>query len=117
MEEQSRAQELSVREISLIRELAQIRKEHKKELEYEKFDGYELPPRTQFSMLNKPAVSIKYGVMKFNIQFIQLLLEANGLAAGKDHLFFRSLKTLTVHPSVPFQKVHQVKLQLLQNLY
>ena len=65
MEEKSRTQELSVREISLIRELAQIRKEHKRELEYEKFDGYELPPRTQFSMLNKPAVSIKYGVMKF----------------------------------------------------
>ena len=73
MEEQIRAQELSVREIYLIRELAQIRKKHKKELEYEKFDGYELPPRTQFSMLNKPAVSIKYGVMKFNIQFIQHL--------------------------------------------
>ena len=52
MEEKSREQELSVREISLIRELAQIRKEHKRELEYEKFDGYELPPRTQFSMLN-----------------------------------------------------------------
>ena len=67
MEEKSREQELSVREISLIRELAQIRKEHKRELEYEKFDGYELPPRTQFSMLNKPAVSIKYGVMKFNM--------------------------------------------------
>lgn len=48
MEEKSREQELSVREISLIRELAQIRKEHKRELEYEKFDGYELPPRTQF---------------------------------------------------------------------
>lgn len=64
MEEKSRAQELSVREISLIRELAQIRKEHKRELEYEKFDGYELPPRTQFSMLNKPAVSIKYGEIK-----------------------------------------------------
>lgn len=71
-EEQSRAQELSVREISLIRELAQIRKEHKRELEYEKFDGYELPPRTQFSMLNKPAVSIKYGVMKFNMACIRL---------------------------------------------
>ena len=67
MEEKGREQELSVREISLIRELTQIRKEHKRELEYEKFDGYELPPRTQFSMLNKPAVSIKYGVMKFNM--------------------------------------------------
>ena len=39
MEEKSREQELSVREISLIRELAQIRKEHKRELEYEKFDA------------------------------------------------------------------------------
>ena len=72
MEEKNRAQELSVREISLIRELTQIRKEHKRELEYEKFDGYELPPRTQFSMLNKPAVSIKYGVMKFNMACIRL---------------------------------------------
>ena len=87
MEEKSREQEMSAREISLIRELAQIRKEYKRELEYEKFDGYELPPRTQFSMLNKPAVSIKYGVMKFNMACIQVLLEANGLAAGKDHQF------------------------------
>lgn len=42
MEEKSREQEMSAREISLIRELAQIRKEYKRELEYEKFDGYEL---------------------------------------------------------------------------
>ena len=72
MEEKSREQETSAREISLIRELAQIRKEYKRELEYEKFDGYELPPRTQFSMLNKPAVSIKYGVMKYNMACIRL---------------------------------------------
>ena len=72
MEEKSREQETSAREISLIRELAQIRKEYKRELEYEKFDGYELPPRTQFFMLNKPAVSIKYGVMKFNMACIRL---------------------------------------------
>ena len=115
-----------LREISLIRELAQIRKEHKRELEYEKFDGYELPPRTQFSMLNvirilgSPAyicvlqrkdrksiaitpcaaehpMSFKVPdklltdgqcrMMINGIQFIQVLLEANGLAAGKDHQF------------------------------
>ena len=35
MEEKSREQEMSAREISLIRELAQIRKEYKRELEYE----------------------------------------------------------------------------------
>ena len=84
MEEKSRAQELSVREISLIRELAQIRKEHKRELEYEKFDGYELPPRTQFSMLNKPAVSIKYGVMKFNMALVTIPAESRRMNVGKD---------------------------------
>ena len=47
-------------------------KNKKRELEYENFDGYELPPRTQFSMLNKPALSIKYGVMKFNMACIRL---------------------------------------------
>ena len=53
------------KELSLLDSLySDIKKE---ELEYEKFDGYELPPRTQFSMLNKPAVSIKYSVMKFNM--------------------------------------------------
>lgn len=36
MEEKSREQELSVREISLIRELTQIRKEHKRELRLRK---------------------------------------------------------------------------------
>ena len=85
MEEKSREQELSVREISLIRELTQIRKEHKRELEYEKFDGYELPPRTQFSMLNKPAVSIKYGVMKFNMACIRLF-EGIKYAKAGNHL-------------------------------
>ena len=67
-----------------IRELAQIRKEHKRELEYEKFDGYELPPRTQFSMLNKPAVSIKYGVMKFNMACIPVDKASNLLLQQDD---------------------------------
>lgn len=56
----------SAKEAQLIRELVQARMEQQGELEYEKFDGYEIPPRTQFSMLNKPAVSIKYGKMTFN---------------------------------------------------
>ena len=77
MEEKSRAQELSVREISLIRELAQIRKEHKRELEYEKFDGYELPPRTQFSMLNMKLrkTQLSYRLKKMN---------GNGSQGGKN---------------------------------
>lgn len=92
MEEKSRAQELSVREISLIRELAQIRKEHKRELEYEKFDGYELPPRTQFSMLNKPAVSIKYGVLLY-------WMSSNGKQALLQYRFFPLEKSCAVDVS------------------
>lgn len=56
----------------LIRLLALSRKEQKSELEYEDLDGYELPPRTQFSMLKKPAVSIKYGRMTFNMASIRM---------------------------------------------
>ena len=72
MAEVDKRQELSLREVELIRELAQIRKEKSEELEFEKFDGYELPPRTQFSMVKKPAVSIKYGEMTFNMACIRL---------------------------------------------
>ena len=39
---------------------------------YESFEGYELPPRTQFSMLKKPEVSIKYGQLTFNMAAIRL---------------------------------------------
>lgn len=46
--------------------------EQKSELEYEDLEGYELPPRTQFSMLKKPAVTIKYGKMTFNMAAIRL---------------------------------------------
>ena len=72
MAEVDKRQELSLREVELIRELAQIRKKKSEELEFEKFDGYELPPRTQFSMVKKPAVSIKYGEMTFNMACIRL---------------------------------------------
>lgn len=75
MEEKSREQELSVREISLIRELTQIRKEHKRELEYEKFDGYELPPRTQFSML---IISLREGMKLRKTQLSYRLKKMNG---------------------------------------
>ena len=63
---------ITPREAELIQELAKLRKEQKQELEYETFDGYELPPPTQFPMLKKPAVSIKYGQLKFNMASIRL---------------------------------------------
>lgn len=104
MEEKSREQELSVREISLIRELTQIRKEHKRELEYEKFDGYicvlqrkdrksiAITPCTaehpmSFKVPDRLLTDGQCRMMINGIQFIQALLEANGLAAGKDHQF------------------------------
>lgn len=63
---------LAQREQALIQELIKTKQEQKQELEFESFEGYELPPRTQFSMLKKPAVSIKYGKMTFYMACIRL---------------------------------------------
>ena len=41
-------------------------------IDYESFEGYEVPPRTQFAMLNKPAVSSKDGKMTFNMACVRL---------------------------------------------
>ena len=60
-------QSFTARELELIQELVRSRMEKNEELQYESFEGYELPPRTQFSMLKKPAVSIKYGQLTFNM--------------------------------------------------
>jgi hypothetical protein len=67
-----KGQSFTAREFDLIRELVKTRMEQQAKLEYEDFDGYELPPRTQFSMLKKPAVSIKYGQLIFNKACIRL---------------------------------------------
>lgn len=56
----------------LIRQLVKSRMSQKHTLEYENLDGYVLPPRTQFSMLKKPAFSIKYGKLVFNMACIRL---------------------------------------------
>lgn len=60
----------------LIRQLVKSRMEQGKELEYEDLSGYELPPRTQFSMLSKPAVSIRYGKLTFNSTSVRLFEDA-----------------------------------------
>ena len=52
-----KGQSYSAKEQELIRQLIQARLEKQSELGYEDLEGYELPPRTQFSMLNKPAVT------------------------------------------------------------
>ena len=60
----------------LIRQLVKSRMAQGQELEFEDLSGYELPPRTQFSMLSKPAVSIKYGKMTFNMASVRMFDEA-----------------------------------------
>lgn len=65
-------QSFTAREFELIQEFVRSRMEKNEELQYESFEGYELPPRTQFSMLKKPAVSIKYGQLTFNMAAIRL---------------------------------------------
>ncbi len=62
------------REEELIQELVASRLAQKSELGFEDFDGYEVPPPTQFSMLKKPAVTIKYGKLLFNMASIRLFL-------------------------------------------
>ena len=63
-------QSFTAREFELIQELVRFRMEKNEELQYESFEGYELPPRTQFSMLKKPAVSIRQ--LTFNMVAIRL---------------------------------------------
>lgn len=63
---------MSEKEFVLIQALVKEKLEHGEELEYEKFDGYELPPSTQFSMVKKPTVTIKYGKIRFNMAAIRL---------------------------------------------
>ena len=63
---------MSEKEFMLIQALVKEKLERGEELEYEKFDGYELPPSTQFSMLKKPTVTIKYGKLRFNMAAIRL---------------------------------------------
>lgn len=59
----------------LIRMLVRSRMTQKQEMEFEDLDGYVLPPRTQFSMVNKPSVSLRYGKIVFNMACIRLFDE------------------------------------------
>ena len=63
---------ITLREREIVREFAKAKMEANSELHYEDLNDYEIPPRTQFSMLNKPAVSIKYKEMTFNMASIRL---------------------------------------------
>lgn len=58
---------------------AKAKLEAQSELQYEDLSDYEIPPRTQFSMLKKPAVSIKYKEITFNMTCVRMFegIESN----------------------------------------
>ena len=56
----------------IIRQLIKSRMSQGQQLEVEDLSGYELPPRSQFSMLSKPAVTFKYGQMTFSMASVRL---------------------------------------------
>lgn len=65
-------QNMNPREVELIQELTKVRLDSKSVLEFEDLDGYELPPRTQFSMLKKPSLTFKFRQMTFNTASVRL---------------------------------------------
>lgn len=69
---QGTGQSYNVKDQELIRQLITSRLEQKAAMEYEDLEGYELPPRTQFSMIKKPAVSFKYKEFTFNTAAVRL---------------------------------------------
>ena len=68
----SASQSYSPKDQDLIKQLIRSRLDQKAQMEYEELEGYELPPRSQFSMLSKPALSIKYKEFTCNMTCIRL---------------------------------------------
>lgn len=62
----------SEKEFLLIQELVKTKLEQGSQMEFEQFEGYDVPPGTYFSMLKKPAASIKYGQIGFSMSCIRL---------------------------------------------
>lgn len=62
----------SLKEQELIHQLVQERLGRKRELEFEALDDYVVPPKMFFSMLKKPAVSIRPNRLEFSMSSIRL---------------------------------------------
>lgn len=73
--EQFQGESFTKKEQELIAQLVTMRKEQKQDLPFENLDGYEVPPRTQFSMLKKPALTFRLGKMEFNCAAVRLFPE------------------------------------------
>lgn len=64
--------DMSPKEQELIRQLVQERLGKKNAIEFESLDDYVVPPKMFFSMIKKPAVSIRANRMEFNMSCIRL---------------------------------------------
>ena len=62
----------SAKEQELIRQLVQERLGKKNAIEFESLDDYVVPPKMFFSMIKKPAVSIRANRLEFNMSSIRL---------------------------------------------
>ena len=62
----------SAKEQELIRQLVQERLGKKNAIEFETLDDYVVPPKMFFSMIKKPAVSIRANRLEFNMSAIRL---------------------------------------------
>ena len=69
---ENQGENFSQKEQELIQQLIAPRKEQNSQMTYEALEGYEVPPRTQFSMLKKPAVTFKASKMEFNCSAVRL---------------------------------------------
>lgn len=72
MDSKGTGQAYNAKDEELIHQLINSRLEQKAQLEYEDLEGYEIPPRTQFSMMKKPAVTIRYKQFSFNTAAVRL---------------------------------------------
>ncbi|WP_027395950.1 hypothetical protein [Anaerovibrio lipolyticus] len=63
---------MSQKEYELLQQFVEARMENNQELLYEELEGYEVPPRIQFSMVNKPAITLKTDKFHFNVACLRL---------------------------------------------
>lgn len=70
--EESQTEGFSAKEQELIHQLVQERLGKKSAIEFESLDDYVVPPKMFFSMLKKPAVSIRANRLEFNMSSIRL---------------------------------------------
>ena len=66
-------EEYTPKEQELIRQLVQERLGKKNAIEFESLDDYVVPPKMFFSMIKKPAVSIRANRLEFSMSAIRLL--------------------------------------------